>query len=312
MRRANKRKLFENFLKKSYKAHKNTYSYKEEDYKGARTKMNITCSIHGVFKQYPMDHVQGSGCKHCTYERTRERLTIDTKEFKKRAKKIHDNKFDYSKVDYINSKTKVLIICPDHGEFKQRPNNHLLGYGCNECANEKSAKKQILSNKEFLKKVIEVHGDDYDYSKTNYTGAKNKIDIICKKHGLFSQSPGLHLKGAGCKKCADELVGWSYSKWKKAGERSKAFESFKVYIIKCWNEDEEFYKIGKTFRKIKRRFKAKKEIPYKYEVIKVFEGEAREISELEQELKTLNSSNSYIPALKFNGHTECFSLINFV
>ena len=111
------------------------------------------------------------------------------------AKKIHGDKYDYSKVEYINNKTKVVITCKTHGDFKQRPDRHLRGQGCPICRYKKSAKSnQKMSTEEFVKEAKKTHGDKYDYSKVEFSGIHHKVTIICKTHGEFKQSPYHHLK----------------------------------------------------------------------------------------------------------------------
>ena len=123
-------------------------------------------------------------------------------EFIKKAKKVHGDKYDYSKVDYINSQTKVCIICPEHGEFWQIPASHIRGYKCPECGNYNRGSKKRISKEEFIKKAKEVHGDKYDYSKVEYINANTKVCIICPEHGEFWQEPVVHIKQkSGCPKC---------------------------------------------------------------------------------------------------------------
>src|SRR5690606_15894237 len=97
-----------------------------------------------------------------------------------------------------------------------------------------------------------------------------------KKHGEFSQVSSNHLSGQGCPKCGAFLIsrsqkktptGWSIKQWENKASQSKNFDSFKVYIIKCWNDDETFYKIGRTFMSVKKRFCSKKTMPYNYEIL---------------------------------------------
>ena len=122
-----------------------------------------------------------------------------TENFIKKAIKVHGDKYDYSKVKYVNNRTKVCIIRPEHGEFWQTPSMHLQGQGCRKCyGNEK------MSTETFIEKAKKIHGDKYDYSKVVYTGNKNKIEIICKRHGPFLQRPDMHLQGNGCSKCSYE------------------------------------------------------------------------------------------------------------
>lgn len=137
---------------------------------------------------------------------------MDTNIFIEKSKKVHGNKYDYSKVEYINSKTKVCIICPEHGEFWQTPHSHINGKGCKKCGIEKRIKSTKLQVEEFIEKSKKKHGDKYDYSLiTEYKKGKDKIPIICKKHGVFYQRAEDHLFGHGCKKCycskiEDEII----------------------------------------------------------------------------------------------------------
>ena len=118
-------------------------------------------------------------------------------DFIEKAKKIHGNKYDYSLVKYINSKTKVKIICLKHGVFEQEVTSHLSGHGCSLCSGSK--KSNTLT---FIKKAISIHGNEYDYSNVKYINAKTKIDIICSIHGIFKKTPNKHLNGQGCPKCS--------------------------------------------------------------------------------------------------------------
>ena len=129
------------------------------------------------------------------------KIALTTADFISKAKKIHGDKYDYSKVNYVNSYTKVCIICPKHGEFWQTPYDHLQGCGCPKCATEKKAASNSQTTAEFISKAKEIHGDKYDYSKVNYVNARTKVCIICPKHGEFWQLPPNHLIGSGCPKC---------------------------------------------------------------------------------------------------------------
>lgn len=132
---------------------------------------------------------------------------LTTEEFIEKARKVHGNKYDYSKVDYKNNKIKITIICPEHGEFQQIPPDHLFGAGCPKCPRNRG-----LSAEEFLKKAREVHGDKYDYSKVEYNCKSTAVCIICPKHGEFFKTPKRFLSGSGCNKCLEEK---SKSKHKK-------------------------------------------------------------------------------------------------
>ena len=119
-----------------------------------------------------------------------------TEQFIKDAIKIHNNKYDYSKIIYKNCFKKICIICPIHGEFLQRPINHLQSKGCFNCRKYKS------NTEEFIEKSKLIHGNKYDYSKVNYIKSNIPVEIICSIHGSFFSHPSNHLRGNKCKKCS--------------------------------------------------------------------------------------------------------------
>ena len=124
------------------------------------------------------------------------------KRFLERAEEVHGDKYDYSKVEYVNSQTKVCIICPEHGEFWQEPAAHLRGYNCPKCANIKRGDTFRDNLCSFVEKSKEVHGNKYDYSKVEYKNSSTKVCIICPEHGEFYMLPQNHILGQGCPKCA--------------------------------------------------------------------------------------------------------------
>lgn len=121
--------------------------------------------------------------------------------FKHKAFEIHGDKYDYSKSVYVNNKTPVTILCPLHGEFRQRPDNHLQGKGCRKCGMEVTRKSRVSDKKEFVNQSEIVHGCRYDYSFVDYKNAHTPVKIICGIHGEFLQQPQHHLRGSGCRKC---------------------------------------------------------------------------------------------------------------
>ena len=141
-------------------------------------------------------------------------------EFIEKAQKVHQNKYDYSKVNYVNTSTKVCIICKEHGEFWQKPNSHLSGQGCPKCGKEQTSKAAKLTTEQFISKARKIHGDKYDYSKTNYDGCKEKLYIVChekdkfgNEHGGFWQTSNDHLSGCGCPKCRTWKLEEEVSNW---------------------------------------------------------------------------------------------------
>ena len=191
----------EDFIKKANEKHEGKYDYSKVEYVNCMTKVCIICPEHGEFWQKPHIHLQGHGCQKCKSDNLRERYISTKEEFIEKANEVHGNKYDYSKVEYINSNTKVCIKCPTHGEFEQRAADHLSGNACPKCANEANGERCRSSKEEFIKKARKEHGDKYDYSKIEYMNNHTKVCIICPKHGEFWQEPSSHTNGVGCPKC---------------------------------------------------------------------------------------------------------------
>jgi len=189
------------FIAAAELVHKSRYDYSKVEYEGTHTKVCIICPEHGEFWQTPAHHLKGSGCPSCNGG-----AKIDGQVFIARSSKIHSGKYDYSKVEYKNSKTKVCIICPEHGEFWQTPYRHLHSLGCRLCANSKISDSKLNTTTKFIQQASSVHCGKYDYSKVEYVGAKNKVTIVCKKHGTFQQTANDHLNGNGCPTCANGLM----------------------------------------------------------------------------------------------------------
>jgi len=181
------------FIKKANKIHNNKYNYQKVNYINNKNKVIIVCSKHGEFNQRPNDHLSGYGCKKCQYDNFR----YTENQFINICNKVHNNKYDYSKVKYKNNKTKVVIICPKHGEFKQFAKSHIKGIGCQKCYFD----KKKLTKDQFIKKSNKIHNNKYDYSKVKYKNNRSKIVIICPQHGEFTQKPSHHMQGRGCLIC---------------------------------------------------------------------------------------------------------------
>lgn len=226
--------------------------------------------------------------------------------------------YDFSNSTYINYNEKIAYICKYHGEKQAYPGNLLRGSGCKEC----SLNKPRFSKNKWITKLNTKHKGFYNYSLFSDNPSYDKKEIIiCPIHNEFKQTVGSHSHGQGCPKCGLEKVKktnsenpktWTYSSWEEQSLKSKNFDSFKIYIIRCWNEEEEFYKIGRTFLTTKRRFQSKNEMPYNWEVIKEIKNELyRKICELEDNLKNKNKDYKYIPKISFGGMYECFTKVYY-
>ncbi|EKD89569.1 MAG: hypothetical protein ACD_33C00045G0036, partial [uncultured bacterium] len=198
-----KRHNTEEFIRKAMLIHGDRYGYENSNYLGAHIKVILDCYIHGPFEQTPAAHLRSQGCVKCQYEFLSNYFVSNTQEFITKAIKIHGNKFDYSKSVYINAYTNIIIICPIHGEFEQKPDNHLQSKGCSKCSLEEFIINHPtrLTQEEFIIRAKQIHGDKFDYSKVVYINGWTKIIIVCPIHGDFLQTPNDHLQGSGCPIC---------------------------------------------------------------------------------------------------------------
>jgi hypothetical protein len=306
-----------NFIVNAKKLHKDKYNYDLVEYNGCKNKVKIKCNKHNItFFQTPDLHLRGSGCTLCGKEIVSNKLKPDLQNFIDNCNIIHNNKYNYSLVNYRNAKTKIKIICEIHGEFEQTPDVHLKGSGCKKCSNNSRTKLLTSNTNAFIEKSKFIHKNKYDYKLVDYKDSKSNVTIICPIHGNFKQLPTIHLRGCGCNDCGNDRVSthnkqnpirFGYEFWVNEGLKSKNFDNFKVYVVHCWNNQESFYKIGKSFRTLKKRFK---DIPYNYEIIEEIIDNGYIICKLEHLLQRSHKEFKYLPKIKFGGMYECFSKID--
>jgi hypothetical protein len=177
----------------------------------------------------------GNGCPTCNVEKQK----YTTEEFIELAIAAHGQRYNYSKLTYLNAKQKVEIICKQHGSFWQLPQNHIRGHqsGCRECAIEQLR----LTVEEFSAKSKQKHGDKYDYSRVTYKTNHDKVELICKEHGSFWQLPMNHIQGTGCPGCA--VTGFDQTK-----------PGILYYLAVLTYNNETLYKIGITNLTVRKRF----------------------------------------------------------
>lgn len=192
----------EEFIDRARKIHGEKYDYSKVEYKSIKSPLTIICKEHGEFTQTADNHLNmKQGCPMCANNKRK-----TTSEFISDSIKVHGDKYDYSKVNYVNANTLVDLLCHKHGVFKQTPHNHLSGKGCPMCGNDKIGDAVRLDTIEFIRRAKLVHGDKYDYSKVDYVNNSTKVCIICPKHGEFWQKPTYHLSGNGCQHCNESRL----------------------------------------------------------------------------------------------------------
>lgn len=182
----------ERFIERAKAAHGDKFDYSAVEYVNANTKVTIICPDHGPFQQRPANHFNGFGCAECSGKKQH-----TTNTFIERAREVHGDKYDYRKTGHEgNNRGVVTITCRTHGDFKQRVNDHLNGFGCPICGGTKK-----LTTNDFIERARRVHGDKYDYREAKYISNKDKVTIICPVHGPFRQIAKSHMEGRGCERC---------------------------------------------------------------------------------------------------------------
>lgn len=299
------------FFAKAKEIHNDGYDYTDSIYVNNSTHIVIKCkTCLNVFSQKPHNHLHYIGCKTCSQKASKDKQRKSLSKLLQEFKEVHGDKYDYSYVDYKNSSTKVKIICKDHGVFEQTPHGHLLGKKCSKCRHDKLAQLLIGSKEKLQYKSNIVHNNEYEIIG-EYIKADIKIKIKhLKCSRIIEQTPASHIQGNSCPFCSYSS-GWSYSNWEKTAKNSKSFDSYKVYVIYCFNKDnnESFIKVGRTFNKIENRLrKNTKRFPYDFKIIKeiIFKN-AIDCCEYERELLNKFALNSYEPLKHFNGKYECFN-----
>lgn len=188
----------ERFIKKAVLVHGDEYDYSKVIINGSDHVIIIHKLCNRENRQRPAEHLMGKGCYQCHYNHAN-----STEQFKKDAIAIHGDIYEYDFVNYINNRMDVNITCKQHGLFSQRPNNHLSGAGCPTCGIISRNNLNRFTQEQFLEKCFEVHGDKYEYSKSIYINYTTPVEITCKHHGEFWQSPANHIwRGSNCPICA--------------------------------------------------------------------------------------------------------------
>ena len=200
-----KRLTVQEFVTRANKVHAGRYEYSQWDYVNTALRIEIVCPEHGAFLQTPETHLAGRGCQKCGVAKNTDARRSNTKDFITKARAAHGEKYDYSRVDYVNTALRIEIVCPDHGTFLQAARGHLQGKGCQKCGGAKNTDARRSNTKDFITKARAAHGEKYDYSRVDYLNSKADVEINCPDHGTFLQAAGDHLQGKGCPKCVGRI-----------------------------------------------------------------------------------------------------------
>ncbi len=158
----------------------------------------IRCNVCGSVKEERISRF--FSCFKCSYKK----MTNDNDYFISESKKIHGNKYNYDFVEYVNSKTKIKILCNNcKNIFEQRPGNHMLGQGCKICYFDRLKYNYDY----FISESKKIHGNKYNYDFVEYKGYECKVNILCNKcNNIFEQKPSRHIKGFGCQICINREI----------------------------------------------------------------------------------------------------------
>lgn len=291
----------ETFINRARCVHGAIYEYPDE-YQGSHTKITIICKAHGPFAQKPYSHINNKqGCPKCGTTKAHAAINaLAAKTFIDRAVATHGLCYDYTNTVYEKINTKVKILCRIHGEFEMTPHSHVIGkQGCKQCGYESNKR-----GAEFPAKAAIIHGGKYDYSTVVYDRTDRKVRITCPTHGVFHQTPNLHLSGSGCPTCAKmaRLGGFSYDYF-MLYPHIKTTPGY-LYVVRMSHGTESFIKVGITTQSLTKRFSGQVR-PYVVEIIHTAAMDIYSAFVTEQTILEKVSANRYTPQHTIKGWTEC-------
>lgn len=272
--------------------------YSIAEYTSREGRVTLKCTKHNhVYTQRAMDHYKYRGCTLCKNEKQQIKFVdwvgvcINTYE-NLSYEHLSESNWSYN--------SKVVVKCLDHGDFETNSKDHMLGTSnCKKCS---GTYRRTLD--EFIKEFDRIHNNSYTYKLPDKCKLSSTIEITCNQHGMFTASVRNHLiNKSGCPTCAQIHKGWSRSSFLKAG----AGRDCMFYVLKCYNDNEVFYKLGITSRTVKQRYAASSAMPYNYEVINTIQSDALTIWNIEKIFMKQLESCKYTPNTFFNGSIkECY------
>lgn len=223
----------------------------------------------------------------------------------KRFRKIHGNKYDYSKMVYLGSNVPIIITCPIHGDFEKKPRSHSDGAGCFDCELDRRSEMYRLPLAECISRLNEKYNGRYEYSKLSYTNAHDDIIVTCKTHGDFVTCLDTHLRrGSNCTQCMQEespRTGYYQTIFDRNEKLANTMGAF--YVIRLSNDTETFYKVGITKNNVSTRYHQSGTPGYKRETIIEEPMLLKTAFVIEQYCRT--HLTTHVPQNKFDGYTEC-------
>lgn len=193
--------------------HGDRFDYRLFEYNGISAPGIIVCRDHGRFSCTPDRHFRGDGCPTCSINKRSQSKKLTHEEWVSKAVETHNGFYDYSKSSYVNAKSKITVICPNHGEFEQGANAHIRGSGCPLCVGFKISSKKRKSEQAFVDQMRDRYGDRFDLSCVVYNGSKHPVTLVCREHGEFIRTAGELLQGWACSSCAARSISLKETQW---------------------------------------------------------------------------------------------------
>lgn len=199
------------------------------------------CGTHFECRTASVISGRSTRCKDCGKKVSAKAMnkiqkTKAASSFVTKAIKVHGAKYTYDKVIYTGATNWVTITCKVHGDFLQKPSDHLSGCGCTKC--------HTINTERFILEARRIHGDTYDYALVDYKGATTSVSILCNTHGAFKQTPNNHKAGNGCPKCS----------WERSSIATRMHSIYPTTLYYVYLEEYNLWKIGCTRKAISDRF----------------------------------------------------------
>lgn len=290
----------EEFIERARTKHGDVYGYERSVYVNQKTKIEVTCHEHGSFFMLPANHYwKGQRCPKCSRISGAQNRARSQREFLSQARGVHGDTYEYTGV-YINQSTKIPIVCKEHGTFLMTPNSHVSSkQGCPRCAGKHKERD------DWLQDFRRAHGYTYNYPNLNILTGNTKIDIICKKHGKFTQTPHMHRAGQGCPSCGYVNHHGRYSELFFERYPSKKIEPATIYVWEVVSNNERFIKVGITTTSVLQRIRNNKTKSYTISILFQRDLPLYDAFCVEQIMLDKYAQFKYSPLLPIQGRTEC-------
>lgn len=300
------------FVARCRVTHGDKYEYTKTNYVNQKTKVVVTCPIHGDWECLPHNHsFHGNGCPICGTLASTKMRSLTHNDFVQLARSIHGDRYQYPD-KYQHSQIPMQIICPDHGSFLMKPNAHTSQkQGCPRCAGKYQSKD------EWVKAFRRTHGNKYQYVSPSIT-ANVKTMIVCSIHGVFDQLPTMHRFGQGCPSCAYHNHKGRYSNLFFDRHSNKKDIPAIIYVWEMSNDTEHFIKVGITTTSVEQRIRNNKSQTYKINAKFQQALSLYDAFILEQKILDSFIQFAYVPGEQFHGRTECLlpscyhDIINYI